>query len=605
MAAKKIAYGTDARAAIREGVRKLAKAVKITLGPCGRNVVLEKSFGSPTVTKDGVTVAKEVELEDPFENMGAQMVKEVASKTSTVAGDGTTTATILAESIFDEGLKNITAGANPLQVKRGIDKAVLAAHQATGFLPAMDEGCFVLDYFMPVGTSLLETDKNCRKIEKILMQVPEIKSFSRRTGMELGFFVTEQYTGDFLIALKSLKERERSTEDIINQVRRQIAHEIPQIEVEFVQIMQDELNDMAGESAPLDVKIFGNDYKVIQNLADRVVGIMETVPGVVDITSGVSYGSPEITYQLDSDAVSREGLTIADAETQLRIALLGEEATKIRRSNYLEPVVVRYSDTIRQDPTWLAQVPIANGTGSIVPASAICQIDEKLNVNELARENQQPLVSVTANISERDLGSTAKELQAKLASLLLPAGVRVELSGQIESQRRAFNNLLLVLILAIGLVFLLLVMQFRSYRLPLIIFLTVPFSQIGALLALRWTNTELNISAFMGLIMLVGVVVKNGILLIEYTEQLRQEGMDNIVEALAVAGRTRLRPIFMTSLTTLIALLPLALNIGAGAELQRPLAIAVIGGLSISTIFTLIVVPTAHVLLGGYEGSIH
>jgi CzcA family heavy metal efflux pump len=474
-----------------------------------------------------------------------------------------------------------------------------AAQQATGFLPSMDEGCFVLDYFMPVGTSLLETDKNCRKIEEILMQVPEIKSFSRRTGMELGFFVTEQYTGDFLIGLKGLKERERSTEEIINQLREQILHEIPQIEVEFVQIMQDQLNDMAGESAPLDVKIFGNDYKVIQNMADSIVGIMETVPGVVDIESGVSFGSPEITYQLDSDAVSRAGLTITDAEEQLRIALLGQEATKIRRSNYLEPVVVRYSDTIRHDPTWLAQIPIANGAGDIIPASSICQMDEKTNVNELARENQQPLVSVTANLSGRDLGSTASELQAKLSSLLLPSGVRVELSGQIESQRNAFRNLLLVLVLAIGLVFLLLVMQFHSYSLPLIIFLTIPFSQIGALLALRWTNTELNISSFMGLILLVGVVVKNGILLIEYTEQLRQEGTGNIIEALAIAGRTRLRPIFMTSLTTLIALFPLALNVGAGAELQRPLAIAVIGGLTISTIFTLIVIPTAYLQLSG------
>ena len=330
---------------------------------------------------------------------------------------------------------------------------------------------------------------------------------------------------------------------------------------------------------------------------------MESVPGVVDVSSGVSYGSPEITYQLDADAISREGLTIADAEEQLRIALLGEEATKIRRSNYLEPVVVRYSDTIRQDPTWLAEVPITNGTGSIIPASAICRIEEKLNVNELARENQQPLVSVAANISGRDLGSTAKDLRAKLSSLPLPSAVRVELAGQVESQGKAFNNLMLVLALAIGLIFLLLVMQFRSYRLPLVIFLAMPFSQIGALLALQWTHTELNISAFMGLILLIALVVKNGIILIEYTEQLCQEGTKDIIEALAIAGRTRLRPILMTSLTTIIALLPLALNVGSGAELQRPLAIAVIGGLSISTIFTLIVVPTAHVLLGGSEGD--
>jgi len=479
-----------------------------------------------------------------------------------------------------------------------------AARQSTGFLPSMDEGGFVLDYLMPVGTSLSETDKNCRQIEFILSQIPEIKTYSRRTGMELGFFVTEQNTGDFLVSLKSRRKRARSTDDVINEVRGRIAREIPQIEVSFVQIMQDTLNDMAGNTSPLEVKIFGNDYRIIQDFAGRVVKQMEPVPGVVDITSGVSYGSPEITYQLDGDAVSREGLTIADAGEQLRIALLGEEATKLRRSNYLEPVVVRYADTIRHDPTWLAQVPIANGTGHVIPAASICRMEEKINVNELARENQQPLVSVTANISGRDLGGTANDLRARLASIPLPSGVRLELGGQVESQRRAFHNLLLVLTLAIGLVFLLLVIQFRSYRLPLIIFLTIPFSQIGALLALRLTHTELNISAFMGLIMLIGLVVKNGIILIEYTHQLRAGGIGTIAEALAVAGRTRLRPVFMTSLTAIMALFPLALNIGSGAELQRPLAIAVIGGLSISTIFTLIVIPTAHVLLGYSEGDV-
>jgi len=480
----------------------------------------------------------------------------------------------------------------------------VAARQSTGFLPSMDEGGFVLDYLMPVGTSLSETDKNCRKIESILSQIPEIKTYSRRTGMELGFFVTEQNTGDFLISLKSRRKRDRSTDDVINEVRGQIAREIPQIEVSFVQIMQDTLNDMAGNTSPLEIKIFGNDYRVIQDFAGRVVKQMELVPGVVDITSGVSYGSPEITYQLDGDAVSREGLTISDAEEQLRIALLGKEATRLRRSNYLEPVVVRYADAIRHDPTWLAQLPIANETGRVIPAASICRMEEKINVNELARENQQPLVSVTANISGRDLGSTANELRAKLASIPLPSGVRLELAGQVESQRRAFRNLLLVLTLAIGLVFLLLVIQFRSYRLPLIIFLTMPFSQIGGLLALRLTHTELNISAFMGLIMLIGLVVKNGIILIEYTHQLRAGGIGTIAEALAVAGRTRLRPVFMTSLTAIMALFPLALNIGSGAELQRPLAIAVIGGLSISTIFTLIVIPTAHVLLGDSEGDV-
>jgi len=389
---------------------------------------------------------------------------------------------------------------------------------------------------------------------------------------------------------------------VIEEVRRRVNREVPQIEISFVQLMQDTLNDLAGNPTPLEVKIFGNDYRVIQNLAENVVKAMEQVPGVVDITSGVSFGSPEITYRLDGDAVSREGLTDSEVEDQLRAALLGEEATKIRRSNYLEPVVVRYADDIRRDPTWLAQIPITNGSGRVIPAAAVSRLEEKINVNELARENQQPLVAVTANISGRDLGGTANDLRVKLAAIPLPSEVRLELGGQVQSQEQAFRKLVLVLALAVGLVFLLLVMQFRSYRLPLIIFLTMPFSQIGALAALRLTGTELNISAFMGLIMLIGLVVKNGIILIEYTHQLLAEGAGSLIEALAVAGRVRLRPVLMTSLTAIMALFPLALNIGAGAELQRPLAIAVIGGLSVSTFFTLIVIPVAHRLMG--EGEV-
>jgi multidrug efflux pump subunit AcrB len=364
-----------------------------------------------------------------------------------------------------------------------------------------------------------------------------------------------------------------------------------------VQIIQDTLNDLSGSSAPLEVKIFGNDYHVIQDLSEGVVKIMEGTEGVVDVEPGVSYGSPEITYEVNADAVSRAGLTGQDVENQLRTALLGEEATKLKRNNYLIPVVVRYADSIRKNPTWVSQIPIANSEGHTIPASLVSKIKEVINVNELMRENQQPLVSVEANISDRDLGSIAKELNAKLAKLELPSGVRVELDGEITSQKKAFRNMMMVALFAVGLVFLLLVIQFRSYRLPLVIFFTIPFSQIGALLALRITGAELNISAFMGLIMLVGLVVKNGIILIEYTAQLRDHGIETLSEALAVAGRTRLRPVLMTSMTAIIALLPLALNIGSGAELQRPLAIAVIGGLSISTLFTLVVIPVAHLLV--------
>ncbi|MCX7048699.1 MAG: efflux RND transporter permease subunit [Candidatus Sumerlaeota bacterium] len=473
-----------------------------------------------------------------------------------------------------------------------------ARHQETGFLPQMDEGGFVLDYFMPVGTSLSETDKNCRRIEAILLETPQISSFSRRTGAELGFFATEQFTGDFLVGLKPRSERQHTTIEVIDDLRKRVAREVPQIEVEFIQVMQDTINDLAGNPSPLEVKVFGMDYRVLQTLAGTVAGQLEKIPGVVDIKKGVSFGSPEITYRFDPVALGKTGLTCEDAESQMRAALLGEDATVVRRGEFLIPVTVRYPDWVRRDPAWLERIPLASASGHSIPASLISRVEEKRNFNELARENQQPLVSVTAGISGRDLGSVARDVRATLKRILLPRGTRFELAGQIESQTKAFENLMVVFGLAMGLVFVLLVMQFRSFRLPLIIFLALPFSPIGGLIALRLTGTELNISAFMGLIMLVGIVVRNGIILIEYTEQLRIAGAPTLLEALTRAARIRLRPILMTSLTAIMALLPLALNIGAGAELQRPLAIVVIGGLSLSTVFTLLVVPVAHILLG-------
>lgn len=486
-----------------------------------------------------------------------------------------------------------------------VGAGVLASlHQATGFLPEMDEGAFVLDYSMPVGTSLAETDAYCRKIEKILAETPGIASFSRRTGAELGFFATEQNTGDFLVGLTPFGERKQESEEIIDGLRERIGREVPQLDTEFIQVMQDTLNDLSGAPQPIEVKIFGADYRTIQNVAGQVATAMEATPGLVDVVSGFSYGAPELTYQIDSAAAGRVGLNSADLDKQLHAALLGEEATQLRQGDRLVPVMLRYPDSYRRNPMWLENLPLADGKGRLIPASLVSRIEERSATNELARENQQPLVSVTAGLGDADLGTAARSVRAALDKIPLPNGVRTEIGGQVESQSKAFANLMVVLGLACALVFLLLVIQFHSYRLPLIIFLTLPPSQIGGLLALKLTGTALNVSSFMGLVMLIGLVVKNGIIFVEYTAQLRRQGAPTLALALIQAGRVRLRPILMTSLAAIIAMLPLALNLGAGAELQRPLAIAVIGGLSVSTLFTLLIVPVAHVLLGEPERRI-
>ncbi|MEZ6015044.1 MAG: efflux RND transporter permease subunit [Planctomycetota bacterium] len=482
----------------------------------------------------------------------------------------------------------------------------------TGFLPEMDEGGFVLDYTLPVGTSLAETDANCRRIEAVLRETPEVVSFSRRTGAELGFFATEQFTGDFLVGLTDRSARARTVFEVMDGLRERFARELPQAEVEFVQIMQDTIADLAGNPEPIEVKLLGADYATLQECADRVEAALEHVPGLVDVANHVSFGSPELTWRPYPDRAALAGLTTASIAREVGAQRLGHVATAVQERDRFVDVRVRLAPRWASDERADAPGPAvflrpaaqdalsafggANGDAATVPLSALATFTRALAENELERENQVPLVRVTAAVSGRDLGAVAQDVERVVSGVPRDASIRVELGGQVASQGRAFENLLVVFGLGIGLVFLLLVTQFRSIRLSLVLFLALPFGLLGGLLALRLTGVALNISSGMGLIMLVGLVVKNGIILIEYAQELRREGRaerDAVIEA----ARVRLRPILMTTCAAIAGLAPLALGVGAGAELQRPLAIAVIGGLSVSAAFSLVVVPLGCIFL--------
>jgi CzcA family heavy metal efflux pump len=475
----------------------------------------------------------------------------------------------------------------------------------TGFLPEMDEGGFVLDYRMPVGTSLEETDAMCRRVEAILLDTPEIASLSRRTGAELGFFATEQFTGDMLVALKPRSQRQRDIFALLDELRDRFAHELPQIEIEFVQVMQDTINDLAGNPSPIEVKFFGNDYRQLQAAAEEAKDALDKVSGIVDTKSGVSFGSPEYQWKVDPLAAAALGMDTAQISAQASAQLLGDVATKVQEGDQFLDVRVRYPAPWRSlsrsgertGQTVLVGTARPSGIGAgLVPLSTVASYHRMLNENELERENQTPMVRVTAAVAGRDLGSASSAVKAAIARLKLPPTVRVEYGGQSENQKKAFDNLVLVFSLAAGLVFLLLVVQFRSRLLPIVMFLTMPFGLLGGLYGLYITGVSLNISSAMGLIMLVGLVVKNGIILIEYAQQLHHDGMEEKA-AVIEAARVRLRPILMTTLAAIAGLLPLAMGIGAGSELQKPLAIAVIGGLSVSTVFTLVVVPLGCITL--------
>lgn len=467
----------------------------------------------------------------------------------------------------------------------------------TGFLPEMDEGGFVLDYRLPAGTSLAETNKVISQIEQIIKETPEVAASSRRTGSQLGFFATDPNEGDILVRLKD--KRNRASDEIVDDLRSEIEKRFPQAHAEFVKLLEDVINDLAGEPRPVEIKLFGNDLQVLQKTATELGDRVEKIPGVVEMFNGVSEGSPELVARIDPVRAGRAGLTVQAISTQLNEALLGKRVTQIREGDRLVGVRVRLPDETRFDFSKISNVPITTPTGLTQPLSAFADIKREAGQSQLVRQDQRQMVAVTAGLSGRGLGSVTKDIRALLNKTNLPAGVTYQLGGQYESQQTAFRGLLTVFGLALALVFIVLVVQFRSYLKPLIILFAAPVSLVGALLALWVTRTPLNISSFMGLIMLLGLVVKNGIILLDYTDRLRAERDMTLHAALREAGRVRLRPILMTTLCTIFGLAPLAIGLGAGAELQRPLAIAVIGGLTLSTFITLLVVPTLALQLEG------
>jgi CzcA family heavy metal efflux pump len=465
----------------------------------------------------------------------------------------------------------------------------------SGFLPPMDEGGFVIDYLTPPGTALMETDAQVHKVETVLASTPEVAAFSRRTGAELGLFATQPNTGDILVRLKPRSQRSRSSEEVIAGLRPKLAEAVPGMELEFVQLLQDMIGDLEGAAEPLEVKIFGDDSATLTALAERVESEMEGVQGVVDLV-GPQPGAPETTWRIDPEAAGRAGLTVEQVQGQLATAWLGETATHLQLGDRSIPVRVRYPDRDRFDPARSGALTLRTPDGRLVPLSALARPVVATGDGELIRENLRQVALVTGRLEGRDLGGAAAEIQGKLRRLKLPVGYSTEVGGQYESQRQAFRELLLVFGAAAALVLLVLVIEFRAVTPALILLLAAPLSFGGSFLLLRLAGSELDVSSSMGLILLVGLAVKNGIVMLDYAHHLHAEGTP-FVDAVAAAARVRLRPILMTTLCTLFGLLPLALGLGAGAELQKPLALAVIGGLGLSTLVTLFAVPSAYVAL--------
>ena len=466
----------------------------------------------------------------------------------------------------------------------------------TGFLPQMDEGGFILDYWAPAGGALAETNRQVQVLERIVASDPDVVAFTRRTGLELGFAATLPNSGDFTIRLKPRSQRKSSVYQVIDRVRTAAEAEAPAVRVEFVQLLQDVIGDLAGAPAPVELKLFSADHAAAERAAKAIAKAIEPTPGLVDLFDGVAGQDPELRIDLDPVRVARLGLTAEAVQTDARTALFGAEAGTAREPDRLISIRVRFSDSVRTRADVATMVPIVGPQGW-APLAQLGSVRDTSGPSELLRENLRPVVTVTGRVEGRSLGSVMRDVRAAVAKVSLPAAVRLELGGQYASQQQSFRELLAVLALAIGAVLAVLVTQFRGFRGPLAIVLVVPLGLTGAVIMLTVSSVPFNVSSFMGVILLVGLIVKNGILLLDAAVRSRGGGMPER-EALVYAGQTRLRPILMTTLCTLVGLIPLALGLGSGAELQRPLALAVIGGLAVSTAVTLLVLPTMLELLG-------
>ncbi|MGB6877919.1 MAG: efflux RND transporter permease subunit [Candidatus Acidiferrales bacterium] len=465
----------------------------------------------------------------------------------------------------------------------------------TGFLPEMDEGGYILDYITPPGTSLAETNRILQKIEERVAAMPATASFSRRTGAENGLFVTQQNTGDMTVKLKPRSQR-RDINDVIDDLRRQIETNIPGVDVEFSQILQDMLGDLEGTPEPVEVKIFGSDITELENLAGAIGPKLQAVPGLADFKS-IEKGNPQIVFDINPTAAGRVGMTPTGISQQVSDGLLGDTKTELRESDRTIPVRVRFPDSFRMNYNDVLQFPILTPSKQMVPLSALANVHQVQGESTLERENQRLMISMTGELENRDLGSVVNDVKKVMSAVELPVGYTYEIGGQYESQQAAFHDLLFVLFLALGAIFIVLVIQFRAFAPSLIIISAAPLSLLGVFAMLLVTGTALNVSSFMGIILMVGLVVKNGIILFEYVHKLWEEEKMPLFDALVEAGKIRIRPILMTTLATLFGLLPLALGLGSGAELQKPLALAVIGGLLLSTFITLLLMPVCYSLL--------
>ncbi len=465
----------------------------------------------------------------------------------------------------------------------------------TGFLPEMDEGSIVLDYNSPPGTSLEETDRILREVEKILVKVPEVAAYSRRTGTQMGFFITEPNRGDYLIQLK--KSRTKSTEDVISDIRKQVESTQPALRIDFGQVIGDMLGDLMTSVQPIEVKVFGNDQATLQSLSKKIADLIGKVEGTADVFDGIVIAGPSINIEPNYSAMAQYGITASNLQFQMQSSLEGNLIGTVYDKEQLSNLRLIYPGSKTLSVADIEKTPIFLPNGKLHPINQLAGIHINSGDAEIQREDLQSMGVVTARLENRDLGSTIKDIQKSINSnIILPQGYAIVYGGSYADQQQSFKELLIILISSSLLVFGVILFLFKDFSIAMIILLIAVLGISGSYMGLYFTGTALNVGSYTGLIMIVGIIGENAIFtFLQFRESLKLS--NNVDEAIIYSISTRLRPKLMTALGAIIALLPIAMGIGTGAQLHQPLAIAVIGGFIIALPLLLIVLPSLIRLL--------
>ena len=470
-------------------------------------------------------------------------------------------------------------------------------------LPEMDEGGFVLDYLMPAGSSLADTNAVLLGVEKILVKTPEVESLSRRTGLQLGVAaVTEANTGDFLVKLK--RDRDRGIDEIISGLREKVTKQYPQLDIEFAQVLQDMIGDLTSSPEPIEIKLFSQDPALLKKWAPKVESTIKKIKGVADTKNGIgnTISGPAIVMKVDPIVAARAGFSPQEIELDASAILQGEPATTpVILNDRSYTIRVRFPENTRTNLDQIKNTLItSSATGKSATLGSVAEFQDEAGQIEIHRENLQRDVAVTGRFDNVSLGKGMQSVQKAVTDLNLPPEIRVMYGGTYEEQQKSFRDLELVLALAVVLVFTVLLFEFGTFSAPIAILASALLSTSGVFFALLITGTTFNISSFMGLIMVIGIVAKNGILLLDADQRFRRDG-SSPRDAMIEAGERRLRPILMTALATVAGMIPLSLAIGAGSQMLQPLAIAVIGGILASMVLSLIVTPAVHYYLSPHK----